>query len=224
MNIVILHGWGHNAEMWENFAFKFHGHKVISLDLPGFGNEKLVSPDWDISDYAKWVVKKLKSKKIKKAIFIGHSFGGKIATEIAINNPSSVEKLVLISAPVLRRPSIYIKTKIALYKSIKKILPLSFRKLFFVSEYKDANTSNLGEIFKNSVEYDRTKQISNLKIPVLIIWGEKDSFAPQRVAKEMHNLFPDSKLEIIKNAGHNLQFENSNVLYGLIKKFINEAN
>lgn len=223
MNIVVLHGWGHSASLWQNFANKLHSHKVLMLNLPGFGSEKLVSENWDISDYANWVIKRLENKKIKDAVFIGHSFGGKIATEIAIKNPELVTKLILVAAPVLRRPSAQIKIKVAFYKLFKKVMPAAFRRLFFVPEYKDASKNQLGEIFKKSVEYDRTKEIQKIKIPVLVIWGDKDGTAPTKIAKEMHSLFPNSKIEVLKGYGHNLQLENPDLLYGLVNKFTNET-
>ena len=122
MNIVILHGWGHSAVMWQSFASKFHGYKITVFDLPGFGNEPLISEKWEISDYAIWVAKKLKAKKLHDVILIGHSFGGKIATEVAISNPDLVKKLILIAAPVLRRPSLSTRLKVSLHKIAKRVI------------------------------------------------------------------------------------------------------
>lgn len=222
MHIVILHGWGHSAKMWQIFASKLHGHKVTILDLPGFGGEKLISQNWGIDNYAKWVVKKIKKQKTKnkKLVLIGHSFGGKIATEIALRNPKMISKLILVASPVIRRPLFYIKLKIALYKLLKGVFPLNIKKLFYADEYKDAAKSNMATIFKKSVEYDRTKELKKLNTQTLIIWGEKDKTAPVRLAKEMHSLIPHSQLKIIKEADHNIYLENPNILYGLIQKFI----
>lgn len=222
MNIVILHGWGHSAKLWKGFSEKFSKDKVLVLDLPGFGDEKLVYQDWGVPEYAKWVEDKLKSKKLDGVVLIGHSFGGKIATQIAIDKPKLVKKMVLIAAPVLRRPSIYTKQKIAFYKLAKMLSPKDLGRLFSNSEYKEAQKNGLGEIFKKSVEYDRTNQIKKLKMPVLLIWGNNDKTAPVKIAKEMQSLFTNSSLEIVKDADHNLQIENPHILFGLINKFIHD--
>ena len=221
MNIVILHGWGHSGQMWDSFAAKFHGHKVLALDLPGFGKEKLISENWDIANHASWVVKKLQTKNIKNSILIGHSFGGKIATEIAINNPQLVNKLILIASPVLRRPSLSSKTKIMVHKVAKRVLFRNAMNIFTNEEYKDAHKNKMGRIFVNSVNYDASDRLGKIKVPTLIIWGESDRDAPLFIGKHMHEMIKGSKLEILKNTGHNLQLENPNILFGLVNNFIN---
>lgn len=224
VDIVILHGWGHSSSMWQGFASKFHGHKVLALDLPGFGNEKLVSENWDIKDYSQWVVKKLKEKRINNAIVIGHSFGGKIATQIAIDNPKLVKKLILVAAPVLRRPSLATQLKIAIHKLVKKTFVTNSLNTITNKEYKDAKENNLGKAFVNSVNYDATDKLNKINSHTLIIWGEEDPDAPLVIGEEMHKLISNSKLEVLKNTGHNIYLENPNILYGLVKNFLNEKN
>ena len=223
MNIVILHVWGHSAVMWQSFASKFHGQKVIVFDLPGFGTEPIISEKWGINDYANWVTQKLKAKKIKEVVLIGHSFGGKIASELAIRHPEMIKKLILISSPVLRRPSLLTKIKIYLYK-LSKYVPLSgFLKYEINEDFKEAKDNNLGKIFVKSVNYDVTKMLPKLNIPTLIIWGRDDAEAIYPIGVEMAKLIPGAKLEILKNTGHNIQLENPNILYGLVKKFITQT-
>lgn len=220
MNIVILHGWGHSGDMWKSFAQKFHSHKVTTLDLPGFGNEKLISPSWGVENYAKWVIKKLKAKKIKNTILIGHSFGGKIATEIAITNPELITKLILIAAPVLRRPTLATKAKILIHKLTKRVLLRNAMNIITNNEYRDAHKNKIGKIFVKSVNYDATAKLPQIKASTLIIWGEDDREAPLFIGKEMAKLIPNSELKILKNTGHNVYIENPNILYGLIKNHI----
>lgn len=209
--------------MWKSFGSKFHNHKVFAPDLPGFGKEKLISPNWGISNYADWVVKKLKSKNINKFVLIGHSFGGKIATEIALTNPSIISKLILIASPILRRPSISTQIKILTHKFAKRVLLRNALNVFTNEEYREAKRANLSKIFVKSVNYDATDKLSKIKAPTLIIWGEYDRDAPLAIGHEMSRLIANSRLEILKNTGHNIQFENPNILYGLIKNFISQA-
>jgi len=220
MNIVVLHGWGHNAAVWQSFASKFHGYKITVFDLPGFGNEPLISEKWEISDYAIWVAKKLKAKKLHDVILIGHSFGGKIATEVAISNPDLVKKLILIAAPVLRRPSLSTRLKVSLHKIAKRVILKNALNIITNEEYRDAHKNKMGKIFVNSVNYDATNKLNRIKTNTLIIWGEDDPNAPLFIGKEMAELITNCQLEILKNTGHNIQLENPNILYGLVKKFI----
>lgn len=224
MNLIFLHGWDHTAKMWEGFVAKYHKHDAVALNLPGFGEEKLISADWSISDYADWVLLKLKSMGVTSAVLIGHSFGGKVAAEVAIKNPKLVKKLILVSAPILRRPSSWLKIKLKANKILKKWRLARYINVNKNLEYKKANANNLGRIFNNSVNYDATEKLPRLKTPTLIVWGENDKEAPYSIGKEMHKLIPNSKFSLLKNTGHNVYLENPNILFGLINKFINEDN
>jgi len=222
MNILILHGWGQNSTLWADFCKKLYDYKPLAFDLPGFGNEPLVSSEWGIGNYADWVIEKIKKQKERNIILVGHSFGGKIAAEIAIKCPELVKKLILVAAPIIRKPSIGIRIKIALLKIAKKILFNKSYNILLSSEYKEAKKNGLDKIFKNSVEYDRTDEISKIKAPVLIVWGKNDETAPIAIGKRMHSLIKNSKLEIV-SGGHNLHLENPYILFGVIKKFIAQA-
>ena len=119
MNIVILHGWGHRGDLWRSLAFKL-GAKAQVFDLPGFGLEPIVAPDWGVPEYADWVQNK--TKKYKKVLLIGHSFGGRVSAEIAARRPHNLKAIILSDAPCLYRPSKKIQIRIALYKAIKSFL------------------------------------------------------------------------------------------------------
>lgn len=219
MNIIILPGWGHTAQMWREFANKF-SQNVYVFNLPGFGGEKLVSSNWGVADYAKWVTKKISKNKLKSVVLVGHSFGGKVAAEIAIGNPALVKKLILVSAPALRRPSFKTKARIFAHKLVKRVLLRKPSFPRFNKEYKDAIENEMGTIFKNSVNYDAGERLNKIKCPTLIIWGKEDRDAPVFIGKLMHKLIKHSRLEIIPKTGHNIYLENPNLLYGLITKFI----
>lgn len=103
MKIVILHGWGHDKTMWGSIVKKL-GRNAIALDLPGFGAEPLHDKNWGVPDYANWVNRKI--SKYKNVMLIGHSFGGRIAAEIASKNPENLKGLILTGAPCLYRPNL----------------------------------------------------------------------------------------------------------------------
>lgn len=221
MKILILHGWGQSSSLWKQLASKLNSlSPTEAIDLPGFGNEPLVSPDWGIADYAKWTESYIKSHKLKDVVLIGHSFGGKIATHVAIKNPQWLKKIILIGSPVLYRPSTITKVKIATYKLAKNILPKSLRTKFYSYDLKKAVDSRMGKIYGNSVRYDQTENLQKIAKPTLIIWGDRDEEASIDIARQMQKLIPNSKLEVLKNTGHQIHLQNPYILYGFIKKFI----
>ena len=82
IGIVILHGWGSNKEiMKQAFQNQFLNYRQTYLDLPGFGgssNDMILTTE----DYAYIVRLFIKAIGLKPTIIMGHSFGGKVATQL----------------------------------------------------------------------------------------------------------------------------------------------
>src|SRR5690242_5877823 len=104
--ILILHGWLVGGQRYSAIqtVFQKKGYKVYSPDLPGYGKEKLTKPVMYLDDYVDFVLRFLAKHKIKKAIIIGHSFGGRIGVKLAAERSDLVEKLIITGAPVIKQP------------------------------------------------------------------------------------------------------------------------
>ena len=224
MNIVALHGWGHEKDSFNELKKQLESlpqvKTVYAFDLPGFGNQKLVDNKWDIPHYADWVQAQIKRLKLKDVILIGHSFGGRIAAHIASQNPDYLEGLVLSGAPVLYRPTLKVTMKRKLFSTLKDIIPTKAKSFIFSKELKDAESRGLGAIFRKVVLFDQTKSLPKIAVPTLLIWGEYDTDVPLRIAKETHKLIPHSKLVIIKAASHTSFLIHPYIFFGYVKKFI----
>jgi pimeloyl-ACP methyl ester carboxylesterase len=197
----------------------FHDVDVQTIDLPGFGGESLVSPEWGIPEYASWAQSKVESLKSKKVILIGHSFGGRIATCIASRNPEWLAQLVLIGAPCLYMPS----QKIRLLKRIAKVVKLLGLKnnpLSLNQELTEADKKGMGEIYRRVVSYDQTEELKKIHARTLILRGIDDTYPSDEVCSTMHQLVQSSTYEVLSGVGHNIHLENPTLLYGIVRKFI----
>lgn len=215
MQIVILHGWGHDKTMWEPMTKKLGGN-AIALDLPGFGIESLPDANWGVPDYANWVNRKI--SKYKNVVLIGHSFGGRIAAQVASQNPQNLKGLILTGAPCLYRPGLKTRTKITVYKFFKIFVPKDIRRFFYTADLRKAG--RLEAVFRNVVAYDQEQTLKKINVPTLLLWGQNDKDAPLNIAGQMHSIIPDSQLKIVENAGHNLFLEQPDLFYGHINKFV----
>ena len=207
MKVIILHGWGQNKEHWRTLAEKL-GNNVTCLDLPGFGQEKIVDNNWGVPEYAKWVENQIKD--YKSVILIGHSFGGRITTEIAGKRPNYLKAIVLSGSPSIYRPTLSTRLKIFVSKFGKFIIPYKLKMYLLPKDLRKAVNRDLENTYKKVVMYDQTKQLNNITIPTLLIWGSDDKIVPIKIAHEINRLVKNSNLKIIDKAGHNSFLDNPN--------------
>lgn len=96
--LLFVHGligrWTHWVEQLTAFA---PSHRVIALDLPGFGDSPLPAQRISIPLYMRTIERLLDALGIGAATFVGHSMGGFTSAELAISFPQRVERLLLVS-------------------------------------------------------------------------------------------------------------------------------
>jgi pimeloyl-ACP methyl ester carboxylesterase len=94
--VVFIHGLSGCWQNWlEQLPAFSAGHRVVALDLPGFGYSPMPGENITISNYARTLDAVLDALGIAAAAVVGNSMGGFIATELAIAFPQRVERLVL---------------------------------------------------------------------------------------------------------------------------------
>ena len=97
--LVFVHGLSGSWPNWlEQLPVFAASHRVIALDLPGFGRSPMPSEPISISGYARMLDALLGELGVDAAAVVGNSMGGFVAAELAIAFPQRVERLVLVSA------------------------------------------------------------------------------------------------------------------------------
>jgi pimeloyl-ACP methyl ester carboxylesterase len=97
--IVFVHGLSGSWPNWlEQLPVLARDHRVLALDLPGFGYSPMPAGEISIPAYARLLDGLLAAREIDAAVVVGNSMGGFIAAELAISFPQRVERLVLVSA------------------------------------------------------------------------------------------------------------------------------
>ncbi len=101
--LVFVHGLSGSWPNWLEQLPVFAGqspignHRVIALDLPGFGRSPMPAEPISISGYARMLDALLDKLGVSAAAVVGNSMGGFVSAELAINFPPRVERLVLVS-------------------------------------------------------------------------------------------------------------------------------
>jgi pimeloyl-ACP methyl ester carboxylesterase len=97
--LIFIHGLSGCWQNWlENIPFFAREHRVIAVDLPGFGESEMPVEPISISGYAATIDAVMQELGIDSAQVVGNSMGGFIGAELAIRFPPRVERLVLVAA------------------------------------------------------------------------------------------------------------------------------
>ena len=109
--VVILQGWGTDLGVYDSVASSINEkYRVVQFDLPGFGGSDEPREAWNVDAFADFFCKFMEALEIKKAILIGHSYGGRVIIKLAAREslPFEIDRIVLIdSAGVLPKACIF---------------------------------------------------------------------------------------------------------------------
>jgi pimeloyl-ACP methyl ester carboxylesterase len=95
---VLLHGLGATcASMLPTLAELARDHRVLAVDLPGFGDSGKPVQPYDPGFYARWLAAFLDAVGIERAVLVGNSMGGRIAIEAALQTPARVDRIALFA-------------------------------------------------------------------------------------------------------------------------------
>lgn len=200
--VLALHGWARTrADLLPVVA----GLDALVPDLPGFGASPAPAGAWSTREYAEQLAAVLDGGRW---VVVGHSFGGRVAVQLAAGWPDLVSALVLTGVPLLRpattgRPP-------AAYRLARRmhgagLLPASVlerqRRRHGSPDYLAA-TGVMRETFVRVVNEDYRALLPAVAAPVELVWGAGDTAAPLAVAREAQPLFPAAELTVSASSGH----------------------
>ncbi|MER5174565.1 MAG: alpha/beta hydrolase [Candidatus Nitrosocosmicus sp.] len=245
-HILFIHGLGSSSLTWGDFPEALStGFHTIAVDLIGFSKSDKPKADYTIPYFSKFIkdfLRQIGTKDDDKIIIIGHSLGGYIALEYAIENKEQIDKLVLIdSSGMLNEPTEllekykesvleqkYFERHNLLTRVFEDMLAdssryvpskaIGFMKIIEQPGAEDAFESAYENSTKGSIDLQRLKQI--VDIPCLIIWGKNDKLIFPSDVKKFADVLKNTKIEPIDDAGHSPHVEKPTITYEKIKTFL----
>src|SRR3989344_9634166 len=210
---LMLHGWGSNSDRWEKVAEMLaQKYLVIVPDLPGFGKSQEPLESWSIDNYVDWLSEFISTlPELHQNFYLaGHSFGGALATKFTIRYNQQVKKLLLISSACIRARTLIRKIwyRIAKMMKIFSILPgyTTLRKSVYKFVLRKSDYPHVSGVMKETylrvISDDLSHKINFLKVPTIIIWGDKDESTPITEGEFIHHRIQHSTLVIINGADH----------------------
>jgi pyruvate dehydrogenase E2 component (dihydrolipoamide acetyltransferase) len=232
--VLFLHGFGGDLNNWLfNQAAVAESRKAIAIDLPGHGGSTKEVGEGDVGSLTNAVCAFLDTLKIAKAHLVGHSLGGAISLDMALNHPDRVASATLLCTGGLG-PEIsmeYIDGFMATGRA-RKLRPilemlvadpklvtgemvedvLKFKRLDGVEAALNKIATACFAGGRQSLQL--TSRLGELKVPVQVIWGLQDRIIP---ASHGNGLPAAIKVTRFADAGHLAHMEKASEVNELIK-------
>ncbi|MGR5195507.1 pimeloyl-ACP methyl ester esterase BioH [Vibrio rotiferianus] len=221
-DLVLLHGWGMNGAVWQQTVEELQSQFTLHVvDLPGYGHSAS-SHAQDLAEIAEMVLQDAP----EKAVWLGWSLGGLVATHVALNAPDRVNKLITVaSSPkfAAQRPWRGIQPNVLsafteqlmedFSQTIERFMALqamgspSARQ--DVRQLKQAvlsrpqpNPDSLLVGLNILADVDLREQLVQLTMPVLRLYGRLDGLVPVKVAHDLQEVIPNSTQYIFAQSSH----------------------
>jgi 3-oxoadipate enol-lactonase len=241
--ILFLHAFPLSSDMWKEQMQVFSKtHYTLAPDLPGFGKGMLPLHAIMFEHYVDSILNFLKESGIKKSIWCGLSLGGYLALRLYDRAPELCSGLILANTKASADNNAALEKR---WANIKKLH--SHRDEFIENQWQAMigakNLENnqlkgqyLDIVSKNSEEgmsaglaclanrMDLSNKLSFIKAPTLLIAGSEDKIIELKEMEFLHEMIPDSRLEIIKGAGHLSSMEEPEQFNKIISEFLTQVH
>lgn len=222
-DLVLIHGWGMHGGVWSDVRDALARHyRVHVVDLPGMGWSPACSP-YELPELARALAQVLPPQ----ATVCGWSLGGQVAMRLALDHPQQVRRLVLVGATprfvnghdwtsgVAAEVFDQFAAQVAAdyHDTMTRFLGLQafggeatrtlirdLRERFF------ARPAPAGTVMQQALrillETDLREEVAALRLPVLLIHGNRDTLAPAEAARWMASRLENPTLRVIAGASH----------------------
>lgn len=232
--IVLLAGWGLSNERYSAtmHALEACGYTVYAPEFPGFGKAGPPSRPWGLSDYAVFLKEFIDTRGIANPVFVGHSFGGRVALRYNELYPDTLRALILTGTPGFTPVA---RARVSFFVAVAKVGKLIFRlpilspleervrswyyDVVGAREYNRAQ-GMMKQIFKHIVREPLVPAMKAVAVPTLLVWGSADAIVPVRVAERMNRVISTSQLSIEEGADHGLPYKQPERFAALVHEFL----
>ena len=239
--IILIHGFPFNKSMWnEQMEVLTENFRVIAYDIRGFGNSEAGTEDFSIELFVNDLLGLMDALKIEKAMLCGLSMGGYIALNAIENYPERFNALILCDTNCVADTPEAVEKRMMTIESIDKygigpyanesiknlFSPMSFvtnqEKIAVVKEMiMETSVKTLSATLLALAKRKETcNKLAKIEVPVLILVGEDDKITPPAAARRMHKNIKRSILNVIEDAGHLSNIENSHEFNIHLGKFV----
>jgi long-chain acyl-CoA synthetase len=216
--VVFVHGFAGCAETWEYQISHFaKEYRVVVPDLRGHGQSDAPYTRYTMQELAADLHAIVQHLALPpQFVLAGHSFGGSICVEYAIAHPERLERLVLIATageyPLPKAAGLAARLPTALVRP--------------VWEYRPAWNAEVHVLKRmavnNMMQWQGWALLRRLRMPTLVITGERDTYFPRYVFEDVGRMIPNAQVVDVGVSKHKVQLERHQAVNRAIERFIEQ--
>jgi len=231
--LLLLHGlFGALSNFSGQIEYFRSQYKVVVPLLPLLDLDILHTT---VGGLEKWVHKFIELRDYKDINLLGNSLGGHVALMYVLRHPERIKSLILTGSSGLFENGMGdTYPKRGDYEYIRKKTELTFydpkvaTKELVDELYETVNVRlkaiKIIALAKSAIRNNLGEEVSQIKQPTLLVWGNNDNITPPFVGKEFHRLMPNSELHFIDLCGHAPMMERPEEFNGILHKFLRKLN
>ena len=240
--VIFLHGFCEDSTIWDDFitGMTDGGHRVICIDLPGFGRSEITEKGCSIEEMGRAVLAVTQRLELKKFVLIGHSLGGYVALAVAAQAGDRLAGLGLFHShpyPDTDQKKAGRDKGISFIRQhghplfVKQLIPTLFapefaagngflvdKMVFKAAQYREWGILNALAAMRDRP--DRSDVLSGIACPVLFILGEKDQVIPREIDHLQTTLPQTAVVHTLPKAGHMGMLEAQNATRKFCLEFV----
>lgn len=247
--LILVHGLTTSSFIWDSLLpFLGVRHDVIAVDLLGTGDsDRPVPADCSLAAHAERLVSLVDTLGLETIHLVGHDIGGGIAQIFSVGNTDRVASLGLVNSvgydywPV--QPIVALRTPILRQLAMASLdlgmLRLVIRRAVY---HRDRITPEIFDRIRNEVAAEKSRRaflnstrclnnsdlmviaddLRKLRIPTLIVRGERDVYLSPEISDRLHREIPGSRLVEVPDGGHYIQIDEPRLLAMTILEHIQD--
>lgn len=250
--ILLLHGWPYSWKIFQNSIYPLaHHHRVVAIDLPGFGHSEELPGKHTLASYVEFLHKLIKALGFRKVSLVGVSFGSVLAARYTSKYPRRVHALILHAIPYYWK--YFVTNRMRYYDELLERLPglkslvIAYQKSLlnersyirhhpligqFVDEEKFHSYYEEFCLFKDRAAIETFHQLTHLDIrpqlkkirkPTLVIAAREDNVVRLEDVYPLMEMLQNGRLTIIDDADHACVCEHPVEFAHAVENFLSEV-
>lgn len=228
----MIHGSMSTHRVWDKLRTCAKKYALLLLDLPGHGQSEPLEGDITVQRFTEILAQLIHKMGHKGIVVMGHSLGGAITLQLALDHASLLNRLVLVGtgAKLGVLPAILDGLRTNYQAGIELAMgQMAFAKgadLALVEHCKEECLQCPQEVgytdFLACNNFDVRQRLSEIEVPSLVVVGDEDKLTPVKWSQYLADHLQNAKLTIIEQAGHMVMLEQPEKLNQAIDTFLSQ--